>query len=72
VLQGVHKARNRLSVKNRTAMRKECVEKFLLKKSLGPNFVRDFEFARRVSESISGEIETHNQKEGRNMLKFMK
>jgi hypothetical protein len=41
----------------------------LLKESLSPNFVRDSEFARSASESISGETMTKNQQEGRNMLK---
>jgi hypothetical protein len=58
VLQGVHKAKNRLSVENETVKRKECVEKFLLNKSLSSNFIRDSVFGRSVSKSSLGETTT--------------
>jgi hypothetical protein len=55
----------------RTVKRKECVERFLLKKSLSLNFVKDSKFARSASESSSGEIATKNQQKGRDLLKVV-
>jgi hypothetical protein len=52
--------------------RKECVNRFLSRKSLSPNFVRDSKFARSASESSLGETTTKNQKRGGSLLRVAK